>query len=262
ANNRSGEIWGSFVAWYKQDKETARELLDKWTERRDEWIDIYNERPRFTLDTVPAWGEALRNKQSEGKQRAWYWHNQSAVALPALALRDYFWLMYRENVPNTLYWGAVMWCGGSEEFAFGPRRGWNERRVWRIEKGFGANRSTGAGVGNGILFWPGREGVLASMRLEIYRDGVEDFDLMKLLEKRIAQLEKAGGHADLIERARGVLSIPDDRILPSLDIYPVNWPLQNSHYYPDLPHQQAFEQHRRRIVTVLEETRKKLGIDK
>ena len=88
----------------------------------------------------------------------------------------------------------------------------------------------------------------------------EDFELMKLLETRIAQLEEAGGHAELIERARGVLQIPDERILPSLQVYPVNWPLQSRHFYPGIRHQQAFEAHRRRIVDVLEETRAALGL--
>lgn len=72
--------------------------------------------------------------------------------------------------------------------------------------------------GDGLLLYPGKEGPLDSIRWEIIRDGVEDFDYLALFSTlRRALQDKAPGHA-LLQRAATVGNL--QRLIPSLVAFP------------------------------------------
>jgi hypothetical protein len=61
--------------------------------------------------------------------------------------------------------------------------------------------------GDGVLVYPGPNGPVNSIRWEIIRDGIEDYDYLSLLMDRFRKVQRAGGHEALIDRAAGVLDL-------------------------------------------------------
>ncbi len=61
--------------------------------------------------------------------------------------------------------------------------------------------------GNGYLVYPGSDGPVSSIRWETIRDGIEDYDYLVMVRARIAELEKRGGNAALLQRAKDVLNL-------------------------------------------------------
>ncbi len=72
--------------------------------------------------------------------------------------------------------------------------------------------------GDGILVYPGPEGPINSMRWEIIRDGIEDYDYLDLFIQRRNRLVDAGGHEALLRRAAEVYNL--GRIVPDLVTFP------------------------------------------
>ena len=67
--------------------------------------------------------------------------------------------------------------------------------------------------GDGFLVYPGPDGPVDSIRWEIIRDGIEDYDYLRILTDRINKIETAGSNQVLLEKARQVLNfkalVPD-----------------------------------------------------
>ncbi len=65
--------------------------------------------------------------------------------------------------------------------------------------------------GMGNLVYPGPEGKLyPSLRLENLRDGIEDYEYYRLLEKRLAELRRLNPASPLIAEAVALLTVPAD----------------------------------------------------
>ena len=63
--------------------------------------------------------------------------------------------------------------------------------------------------GDGNWSYPGPDGTpLGSIRLENFRDGLEDYAYVKLLEAHLAEAEESGADADWCREARAALMIP------------------------------------------------------
>ena len=71
-----------------------------------------------------------------------------------------------------LYYATDRWITESRPITTGPRTGFNPSGY------IGTN-------GDGILFCPGRDGPIASLRLENMRDGIEDLAYYHLLRERL-----------------------------------------------------------------------------
>ena len=72
--------------------------------------------------------------------------------------------------------------------------------------------------GDGFLVYPGPDGPVDSIRWEIIRDGIEDYDYLRMLSDRIKKLEAAGGNPALLDRARQVLNLK--ALVPDLVSFP------------------------------------------
>ena len=57
---------------------------------------------------------------------------------------------------------------------------------------------------------PCLEGPVSSIRWEILRDGLEDYEYFWLLRSLADSLDKRGTHQTLVRRAREVLRVPED----------------------------------------------------
>jgi len=68
--------------------------------------------------------------------------------------------------------------------------------------------------GNGFLVYPGKDGPVNSIRWEIIRDGIEDYDYLAIFMGRVEKVRKLKGHEALIAKAMNVCSMQD--IVPDL----------------------------------------------
>jgi len=62
--------------------------------------------------------------------------------------------------------------------------------------------------GDGLLLYPGADGPVNSIRWEIIRDGIEDYDYLAILLDRLRSA-KASGNAALVERASAALDLKE-----------------------------------------------------
>ena len=62
------------------------------------------------------------------------------------------------------------------------------------------------------MCWP-----LSSTRLECFRDGIEDYDLLMLARERLEALEAAGAHEDAAAMLRAALNIEDAFVKNALE---------------------------------------------
>jgi hypothetical protein len=72
--------------------------------------------------------------------------------------------------------------------------------------------------GDGLLVYPGADGPVDSIRWEIIRDGIEDYDYLRILADRVKKLEASGGNAALVARAKQALNLKE--IVPDLTSFP------------------------------------------
>lgn len=82
------------------------------------------------------------------------------------------WMLRRYGVDGNLYWSTTIY-GTWDGERFARRDPWTEPVAWP-----GAN-------GDGMLVYPGPGGPQASIRLEAIREGLEDYEYLRLLEEAL-----------------------------------------------------------------------------
>jgi Glycoside hydrolase 123, catalytic domain len=135
------------------------------------------------------WAEEKRKK---GKETWWYvacggtWPYANVFtdhkAVETIAL---FWQTFYYKADGLLYWNTTNWRQGNP---------WQKTDTF-----MGAN-------GDGSLFYPGPVGPLPSIRLEILRDGVDDYDYLFILTE-ILKKNKGKIPAKLYSKAKNLLDI-------------------------------------------------------
>lgn len=100
------------------------------------------------------------------------------------------WVCFKHDLPGYLYWCVNMWRGGNP---------------WETAGGF-KNQN-----GNGSVYYPGRRGPVHSIRLEAFRDGMQDYEYFWLLRRKVAQLRERGREGAGVARdAAAVIDWPKD----------------------------------------------------
>lgn len=72
--------------------------------------------------------------------------------------------------------------------------------------------------GNGVLVYPGSDGPVNSIRWEIIRDGIEDYDYLTILADRLRKARQAGGREGLVTQAEAALNLQE--VVPDLVTFP------------------------------------------
>ncbi len=144
----------------------------------DAWVPIAG---RFISD--PGMVKELRR---QGKEVWWYVcnfprppHPTFLLEVPAAVPRVLMGAMAAKYRPDGfLFWSLFTWrLGNPAPVAFGPRTAWNPAS---------ANEDSG----DGNLLVPGRnQQLLPTIRLENYRDGIEDLHYYELLKKAVAEAD-------------------------------------------------------------------------
>ncbi|MFH1857999.1 MAG: glycoside hydrolase domain-containing protein [Candidatus Omnitrophota bacterium] len=121
------------------------------------------------------------------------------IDYPTMAYRILPWMCWKYKVTGLLYWCVNFWTKNPYTDTANTKWGQN---------------------GNGALFYPGPDGPVGSIRLEILRDGIEDYDMLALLAERIAEAKGKGMIASgTLQKAEQVLSEAEN-LAASMRQYP------------------------------------------
>ncbi len=125
---------------------------------------------------------------------------------PLPAIRALWWQAWKYGVGGFEYWWFNFWrpnmelSRGPEPWPTGHRDAWNSRSYdW-------AN-------GDGLLIYPGRDGhPLASLRLSVVRDAIEDWEVLFLLQRAVERTEQKGDPDSdaLVAEAKAILAVPPE----------------------------------------------------
>jgi hypothetical protein len=151
---------------------------------------------------------------TQAKGEKFFWYVAAGPMLPCpnvqmedplIASRALFWLTWKFGVTGFEYYCYNIWRHNI------PKDGKRWPEVPFYPRGWGDTN------GDGMLFYPGPDGPISSVRFENIRDGIEDWeshyvlrDCVEALKARLTkQPELAGKAKPLLERARKVLAVPD-----------------------------------------------------
>jgi hypothetical protein len=131
------------------------------------------------LQSEPNFRAFLKGRMNAGETIWWYVcnnprkpYNNLHIDMSAMASRTLLWQQKREGMQGLLYWSVNYWA---RQFVADP---WQDMDT--IGTGF---------YGDGSLLYPGNkvgiDGPVGSIRLEVLRDGLEDFDYLTLADQRL-----------------------------------------------------------------------------
>jgi hypothetical protein len=149
------------------------------------------------FDLEPLTRPYLAERRSLGEKVWWYVccgpgapYSNFFVEMPAMAHRMLFWQQKRENVDGLLYWCTTYWNPASTQ---------NPWKNMMTVKDINQNIR-----GDGSLFYPGWQvgvdGPVSSLRLEVIRDGLEDFDWLSLADALLGK-EVTSGYVNRLARS-------------------------------------------------------------
>jgi hypothetical protein len=95
-----------------------------------------------------------------------------AIDYDSIDYRIVPWLCRKFEIEGFLYW-CVNWWPYVDPFESTANTKWNQN-------------------GNGLLYYPGEDGPLASLRIKVYRDGMEDYEYFELLSQKLKQMSDKG----------------------------------------------------------------------
>jgi hypothetical protein len=129
------------------------------------------------------------------------------IDYPAIDHRILFWMAYKYGAQGFLYYAMDAWdFAGNSNYDPDPSK--------RFPNQFNTLTCLD-GNGDGLLIYPGTDGPWSSQRLDIIRDGIEDFEYMALLEDLIQKLPQ---NDELVIKAKEILKVNDD-IVKNLEVY-------------------------------------------
>jgi hypothetical protein len=116
------------------------------------------------------------------------------IDYPAMAARILPWTCWKLGATGLLYWSVNYWTRDPYRHAQNTR--WGDH-------------------GNGLLWYPGPDGPVPSIRLEVLRDGMDDYDYLAMLADEVARVDALGAPAS---EPAGALDGADDDVAAPIDI--------------------------------------------
>jgi outer membrane protein assembly factor BamB len=125
--------------------------------------------------TIDHFEPAMLENRMDAGDRLWFytvWGRPGImIEFPNTDYRVMFWQCRHYGAEGFLYWGTTHWAYNTDGEARWPERPW---MPWNSQPGH---------HGCGYLIYPGTDGQpLASIRLSLVRDGIEDYEYFHLLE--------------------------------------------------------------------------------
>jgi hypothetical protein len=123
------------------------------------------------------------NSQNKKGKEAWFYtclnpkgeYVNRFIELPLLRTRYMHWVNYRYNIPGYLHWGLNWWYNSDP---FGEQTSIQDE---------GGNILPG---GDSWIIYPKEGKLLSSIRFDAMRDGIVDYELFRMLERKNPQMAK------------------------------------------------------------------------
>jgi outer membrane protein assembly factor BamB len=218
--------WEPFVQFYSMDEAAVmrREAIPQMVDMNNwaksvipEWPRLETSAPEKSMfGAVDIWcptidnfnPKVLSDRIAQGDKSWLYtvWGRPGLmIEFPGVDHRLMFWACYKYGAEGFLYWGSTHWdlnCEGEERW---PAKPW-----------IPYNRQPGHN-GCGYLIYPGPDGVpYSSIRLELVREGIEDYEYLYLLRELIKSVgDKAP--QDLRARAEAEVATPTEVFMDQKD---------------------------------------------
>ncbi|MBN1460578.1 MAG: DUF4091 domain-containing protein, partial [Armatimonadetes bacterium] len=134
-------------------------------------------------------------------------------------LRVWPWASWKYGLDGVLVWQTVYWNSETAYPGASLQNPWEDPMSWK--SGYGLSRGEREGWGNGdgrFLYPPNRDpgdddtrylsAPVPSIRWELLRDGMEDYEYLWLLQQEVDRLRKAGVAPEVYEHAAALLAVP------------------------------------------------------
>lgn len=181
------------MAWGQTSREQKLAGLKSFVGHLDVWSMV-------PLVMRTFWDEVLGRRVAAGDRISLYIHRAEVVEQPAVlpAARFFTRYLWKYDLDMCTYWATTLWSQPHK------RGGKSDRRTWEVDRGFRTikrNKSITAGT----LFWPGRHRILNSLRAESWRDAIEDYEYLHLLNELHQRARRANIEGDAVEHAQELL---------------------------------------------------------
>jgi hypothetical protein len=175
--------------------------VDVWVPR----LDRYNEK-------------ICRQRQKMGEEIWWYVsagtrpsYPNFFIDYPALDHRILFWMTWRYDISGFLYYALNNWVSNyPKDHHRWPEVEWNARTYHRYN-------------GDGQLIYPGPDGKpYGSIRLEVIRDGIEDYEYLNMLQYQSDELGRHNqlSNNKLLQQTNNLIASIKEEVIPSIKKYP------------------------------------------
>lgn len=141
----------------------------------------------------------INKRVQQGENMSWYIHGRMMVWKPLEDLRYSFWEMWANDVSMVSLWRTNFWSKPQQKSVVGKEVRMPEKNTWREKKGIGTT-NTREGIGNGTLFWPDDDRVLNSIRLEVIRDGIEDYEYFIIAKKSNINIDTLKARENILKQ--------------------------------------------------------------
>lgn len=219
--------WEDKVLLYSYDEVAvmARHLIPKvveintWMkELLPEWPRLETSAPEQSLvgavdiwcPTIDQFNPAMLESRMAAGDRLWFytvWGRPGImIEFPNTDYRLMFWECWKYGAEGFLYWGTTHWYYNNQGEERWPERAWI---TYNSQPGHN---------GCGYMIYPGADGTpLASIRLDLTRDGIEDFEYFHRL-RELLEHTGAAVPADLRKAAEMALAV-DPRVVVDHEVY-------------------------------------------
>ena len=139
---------------------------------------------------------------------------------PGTALRAWLWQTWQRNIEGILVWQTNYWTSPTA-YPDQPQNPYEDPMGWTTGYGIPRGEKRPWGNGDGRFIYPPEaaaqaqssapilEGPVDSVRWEMLRDGIEDYEYLSIL-KRLIQARKQDLTPDQVRRYSALLTVPDD----------------------------------------------------
>ena len=171
--------------------EQPEPALEGWVDIWTPVLDAYNE---FTCKAAQKKGDEVWWYVCMGPKHPF---PNNFIDYPAIDHRILHWMNWKYGVTGVLYWQTTYWKGDP----------------WETPMSY-ADDGKPFGNGDGRLLYPGVRkpaetpvitGPMDSVRWEMIREGIEDYDYLMMLSEKVRAAEKAGEKSERLKQGRAAL---------------------------------------------------------
>ncbi len=143
--------------------------------------------------------ERAARSRTKGNRVWWYEINWN-IEQQLIRSRLIPWQTFKAGADGFLIWCINRWVGNDRPVGTEIRTAWNPYLDGALPHS------------SAMYVYPGTDGPLSSMRLENFRDGIEDYDLLTAAQQALQRLERAGSDGEIVGALRRATELPDDFI--------------------------------------------------